>query len=560
MRSKTIALSLFSLIATNSMAIEPLPLGPQFVVNSYTTDTQWTPGVTALPDESFVVTWTSEDSAAGDPCSIEGQRFDSTLAPVGGQFAVGSFTTNCKRYPAIATLTDGSSVVAWVDHESTGGDGSGSGIQARFLSTTGLPLGDDLDINSFTTGNQSNPAIVASEDGGFLVVWRSDGSSGSDTSGASIQARAFSPTGVPLAPDVQVNSHTPGLQDFPSVARSESSEFVVVWGSATSSGSDSSSWSIQKRNLSALGSPVGVDFQVNSFTSGLQMYSDVATTPTASALLIWNSEVGNTGDNFDSSIQGRRFDAAGEPDGDQYQLNSYTPYNQRKPSASAADADGEFVVVWTSEPPDYGPPGSPPGIQARRFSSTGSPLGPDFVVGADAWWAYPDNPKVAAGQNGDFLVVWNAFNDASGSDDIFARGYRVTGDLVGRAFSDLDADGIQDANDPGLPGVTVEQYDEALVLRRSTVTGPDGEYTLKPKEGTWTLRFIAPGPPWVITTKDVGGDDEIDSDADPSTGFTDSFPISINTLESTIDAGFHTAIFIDGFESGDSLAWSSSSP
>ena len=117
--------------------------------------------------------------------------------------------------------------------------------------------------------------------------------------------------------------------------------------------------------------------------------------------------------------------------------------------------------------------------------------------------------------------------------------------------------------EPGIAGVTVELYDDASSLRRTVVTDGLGEYHLRPKEGSWVLRFVAP-PAW-FASPDVGGDDAVDSDADPATGETAPFPVTLNVLDTTIDAGFvvlpvFLPIFYDGFETSTTSRGSTTVP
>jgi hypothetical protein len=88
-------------------------------------------------------------------------------------------------------LADGSFVVVWSSLGSSGSDTSGYGIQAFRVSATGAPLGSQFQVNSYTTGDQHFPAVAADADGSFVVAWQSNGSSGGDDSGRSIQARRF---------------------------------------------------------------------------------------------------------------------------------------------------------------------------------------------------------------------------------------------------------------------------------------------------------------------------------------------------------------------------------
>src|SRR5262249_1356301 len=92
---------------------------------------------------------------------------------------------------------------------------------------------------------------------------------------------------------------------------------------------------------------------------------------------------------------------------------------------------GDFVVVWSSNYQD----GSGTGVFGQRYSSTGAALGAEFQVNT-----YTTNPQlypvVAAGRNGNFVVVWDSVNQiANGSgDDLFGQAYDSAGTTRGREF------------------------------------------------------------------------------------------------------------------------------
>ena len=71
------------------------------------------------------------------------------------------------------------------------------------------------------------------------------------------------------ADDVQVNTYTTGLQGFPSVSLDADGDFVVVWQSFGSSGTDDF-FSIQGQRFASDGSPVDSEFQVNTYTTSSQ--------------------------------------------------------------------------------------------------------------------------------------------------------------------------------------------------------------------------------------------------------------------------------------------------
>jgi hypothetical protein len=66
----------------------------------------------------------------------------------------------------------------------------------------------------------------------------------------------------------------------------------------------------------------------------------------------------------------------------------------------------------------------------------------------------------------------------------------------------------------------------------------------------------------VFTMQNVG-DDTLDSDVNPTTGTTQVFAFASGSIDTRWDAGLSTytaGIFSDGFESGNTSAWSSVVP
>ena len=71
-----------------------------------------------------------------------------------------------------------------------------------------------------------------------------------------------------------------------------------------------------------------------------------------------------------TSASCRRFTSGGDGIGGEFRVNAYTPGGQSDPIV-AAEANGDFVVIWSSQDQD----GDQNGVFARRFSSAGTALG-----------------------------------------------------------------------------------------------------------------------------------------------------------------------------------------
>ena len=225
----------------------PLAVGPQFQVNSYTTSSQRVPAIASDADGDFVVVWDSNGASGGDTSasSVQGQRYSAAGVPQGAQFQVNSYTTSTQFNPAIATAADGDFVVVWESNGSDGGDTLATSAQGQRYSAAGVPQGAQFQVNSYTTSAQIYPAIASDADGDFVVVWQSNGSSGGDTSSLSVQGQRYSAAGVPQGTQFQANSYTTSSQRVPAIASDADGDFVVAWESSGSSGGDTSLASVQ---------------------------------------------------------------------------------------------------------------------------------------------------------------------------------------------------------------------------------------------------------------------------------------------------------------------------
>lgn len=112
------------------------------------------------------------------------------------------------------------------------------------------------------------------------------------------------------------------------------------------------------------------------------------------------------------------------------------------------------------------------------------------------------------------------------------------GSIGGRIWHDLDADGIQDTGEPGLPAVAVELRDERGAVVDHTTSGDDGTYGFT-TAATGVLRIrVEPPAGHLRSPVDRGVDDHVDSDvaADGSMALT---TLDASEEDHSWDAGFH---------------------
>ena len=285
-------------------------IGGEFPVNTYTTGRQEYPALAVAPGGEFVVTWQSDKPDTDDRTGIRAQRFMADATPVGSEFPVNTFTTEHQRWPAVAIDNDGDFVVVWQGDDSAGTDTDPTeptkSINGQLFASDGGMIGGEFQVNTYTTDHQYHPSVAMDSDGDFMVVWDSHKSYGPDTN-ASIQGQRYAADGTPLGGEFQVNSYITGGQKYPDVTMGSSGSFVVTWASTGSSGSDVG-WSIQMRRLSADGMPIGQDFQVNSWTTAYQEHPAVSTTPSKEIVVVWEGHYDDPVKYYEKGIWGQRFD------------------------------------------------------------------------------------------------------------------------------------------------------------------------------------------------------------------------------------------------------------
>jgi hypothetical protein len=305
-----------------------------------------------------------------------------------------------------------------------------AGLSAATLDAQ--PLGNDILI---TPGTQqsSYPARVACDArGDFVVTWQ-----GFNTGDPSFQvyAQRFDPAGLPLGVYFRVNTYTTGIHDYLDVAMNSSGSFVVVWSNTTAQ--DGFLGDIFGRLYSPTGAAVGGEFRVSTFTTGVQDHPAVAMDSAGRFVVVWHSPQG--GNNV--HIVGRRFDAGASALTDEFFVSTSGGSSQGRPGV-ASDPEGDFVVAWQDDANED--------IYAQRFGSTGQKLGGEFRVNTYTT-SFEGFPKVAMDASGNFVVAWFNADPVFGIEGVKAQRYSKTGaPLGGEALAILtsDSNGEDVAVDP----------------------------------------------------------------------------------------------------------------
>ncbi|HQF13556.1 MAG TPA: hypothetical protein PLS55_06635, partial [Thermogutta sp.] len=298
---------------------------------------------------------------------------------------------------------------------STGFLPAGANTSLSFHVTVSAQDQPVLDLNARTQPESPN-AVARDADGDYVVVWTQTDASGRNR----VYFRLYDRDGTPADLDVNGNGvidpfeidNAPATpvttsstfagddQQYASVAMTPDGDFVITWTNTRSGNAD-----IYARRFSANGQALGEAFLVNTVTANDQKWSDVAMDAEGNFVIVWSSwgqEPGGVGNRW--GIFARRYDQLGQPVGLEFQVNTIVAGDQVLPSVSM-DYRGNFAVAWQTAGE----------IALRTFDATGVAreaaeilLG-QTIVGQKA---YPDVALAASGQ---YVVVSWAGPDGNGN-------------------------------------------------------------------------------------------------------------------------------------------------
>lgn len=198
--------------------------------------------------------------------------------------------------------------------------------------------------------------------------------------------------------------------------------FVVAWQSL---GRDGSGYGISGRIYDSQGSAEGDEFQINTRTEYNQSSPSITGLSGGGFVVTWHS-AGQDGSG--SGVYARQYDSEGEVLGDEFLVNTTVENNQSESSVFSL-ADGKYVVLWTSDSQD----GSGKGVYGQMYAADGTVSGGELAVNTTT----ENDQKTGTGiglADGGFVTVWASDGHDGGGDGIYGQRYDSSGTAIGNEF------------------------------------------------------------------------------------------------------------------------------
>ena len=315
-------------------------------------------------------------------------------------------TTNAQTNPALTALTDGGWIVTW---ESFGQDAASSfGVYQQRYNSNSTKNGSEIRVNTVTAGNQQLPAVTALSDGGWVLTWQSNGQDAINSLG--IYQQRYDSSGAKSGGEILVNTTTAGDQQDSAVTALTDGGWLVAWESYLP---QVGSYVLYQQRFTSGGVKSGSETLVSSNFSN-------ASAPTLTALadggwvVAWD---------YSTGIYQQRYTSSGAKSGSEITVTTVTGLTMDNTSVTAL-TDGGWVVTWQSYGQDAA---STYGIYQQRFAANGNRVGGELLVNTTTAGAQQD-PSVTALADGGWLISWESFGqDAVSTYGIYQQRYSAAG-------------------------------------------------------------------------------------------------------------------------------------
>ncbi|MCG6902948.1 MAG: hypothetical protein LJE68_09730 [Rhodobacter sp.] len=498
------------------MTTTPTFWSDEFLVNTNTTAYQDQAKVAALPDGGFVIVWRENDvtqDPSGDS-SIKIQRFDATGAKVGGEiFRTGA---SPQSDPDIVAREDGGFVIMYRT-EFPGNPnamfasfGPDNSAQTSFASTGGV------------LGQQAVARLV---NGNIVAVWHSNadniGVYSRDPQGTSTGGNLFT-----------ANAGTADTVNEPAIAALANGGYVIAWD-------DDTNGQLEFRVFSSTDDPVTGD--VIAATAGTASIQQPALAGLANGnfILTWTSSNPAGFDSGTYGVYGQIFTPYGSAASGEFLINTTTPGGQSGSEVTPLD-DGGFMVVW-QDASQTGGDTSSNAIRGQRYDENFNRVGSEFLIN-ETTSSSQSIPDVAVLGDGRIVVVWQ---DTSGVFDPSGAG--VVARILDPRDSIINGDNGDDFIHGRIGDTTINGFDG-----NDSLIGMDGDDAISGGAGNDTI-FGGGGED---TISGGSGDDVVRTGADADTvdGGSGSDLLDYSQSDEAILVDLQANTAFGGYAEGDVIS------
>ncbi|WP_205755997.1 SdrD B-like domain-containing protein, partial [Lacibacter luteus] len=449
-------------------------------------DRLWFQNITVVPGYTYTFCFWAANIKANPP-SMSLDIYMNGTKVTSGSINYGSWTQVCGSYTVPAGVT---TIQIAITDPLAGSDGAAG--KSHFIAV------DDLCLQRTTTLTLSN------------LVWEDVNNNGlkdaSESGVAGVTVNLYNSSGTLIATTV---TDTNGLYQFTGLAAGTYSVGIVLPSGYVKSDVGTTSIATDDQN------------DGNAVVSGEVKTDPFTLTNSSTNIDFGIYKTACLGDFVWNDLNANGVQDAGEPG-----ISGVT--------VTLSKPDGTTATTTTDANGAYSFCGLAPGTYSVSFATPSGYTATGSNVGGDD---AKDSDPVGGTVTGIVLTSGETNNSID-------AGYYKTACLGDFVWNDLNANGVQDAGEPGIAGVTVT-LSKPDGTTATTTTNANGAYSfcdLAP--GTYSVSFATPSG-YTATGSNVGGDDAKDSD--PVGGTVTGIVLTSGETNNSIDAGYYKTACLGDF-------------
>ena len=271
--------------------------GAAVTVNASTFGAQFQSNIASLYGGGAVIVFASDvyvgNAQFAGQRQVLAQRYDANGTAVGGNITVSPSGATFNQTPVAAGLQDGGFVLAFAELYSNAPDTDGAIFMQRFTAD-GVSAGAAVRVNTTLAGQQDSPAIATLSDGTFIIAWQSESTS-SATQVSKLFAQHFAADGSPIGGEVTVSTTAKGFGNTVALTATHEGGYAITFENPNSTQTGYLTGDLRTQLFDADGTRLGTSFITEAYPSDSynDAYSRPATTTLSDGRLLVVSEHAN---------------------------------------------------------------------------------------------------------------------------------------------------------------------------------------------------------------------------------------------------------------------------
>lgn len=382
-------------------------LTPEFRANGVTLNDQNYPDVVSLDNNINIVSWTATGNQDGSGSGIALDLFYFY------QIANSTLKLNQEKSQIIALKNSGF-FISWICDSC---DGNSLGVILQVFNRHGEKIGNEIIVNKYTIGDQTNSRMTVLSNSNILVVWQ--GQSYSSTEKNNIYGKILSDSGFLIIDEFVIDSSSAYTGEDPDVASNDVKNiFFVVWKSNYIL-NESVFEGIYGKIYSNDGTVLNSEFLINSSIDNTKQKPKICSIDSNVFIILWEAII-QEDNNLD--IVGRLVNSKGQFLSDEFIINRTLPEIQDNVSC-ASILNKKFVVSYHSQTDIYAK------IYSILDTSQVSVFKEEFVVNTFLT-GDQNNPSITGLNDGRFIIAWQSYNQDGSENGIFYQVFENYGNKV----------------------------------------------------------------------------------------------------------------------------------